>query len=82
MFIYISSKSLQRPEVKAFAHFYLANDDKFATKVGYVAVPKSISDAAAANLKSLTTGTHFLTPEMEKRKGGLTSLYKSENLVK
>ena len=37
LFIYVSEKSLARPEVQQFVDFYLANVGKLAEEVGYVA---------------------------------------------
>ena len=81
LFIYISKKSLQRPEVRKFAEFYMANAGKFATEVGYVATPDEISDLAQSFLKKKKTGSTYVTADMGKREGGLTSIYKEENLL-
>ena len=81
LFIYVSTKSLRRPEVRKFLEFYLANDDKFATQVDYVAVPDEISKRAEMFLKQGKTGTTYLTADMEKREEGLTKAYQESNLV-
>lgn len=39
LFIYVSKKSLARPEVKAFIEFYLSKDEKLVKEVGYVPLP-------------------------------------------
>jgi phosphate transport system substrate-binding protein len=43
LYIYVSKKSLQRPEVRAFVEYYLSNAAKLAPEVGYVAVPMDIA---------------------------------------
>ncbi|MDZ7831981.1 MAG: PstS family phosphate ABC transporter substrate-binding protein [Desulfobacterales bacterium] len=81
LFIYVNFNSLRRPEVREFVNFYLAHDDRFATEVGYVAVPDEIGSRAESFLKQRLTGTTYMTPEMEKREGGLNAIYKKENLL-
>ena len=39
IFIYVSKKALQRPEVKAFAEFYLENAADLAKEVKYIPLP-------------------------------------------
>ena len=39
LFIYVSKKSLQRPEVAAFVQFYLENARELVLEVGYVPLP-------------------------------------------
>lgn len=41
IFIYVSKKALERPEVKEFTKFYLANATKLIPQVGYVPYPES-----------------------------------------
>lgn len=80
LFIYVNYNSLRRPEVREFVSFYLARDHRFAKEVGYVAVPDEIGSRAENFFKQRLTGTTYLTPEMEKREGGLKAIYKKENL--
>ena len=41
IFIYVSKKALERPEVKEFTKFYLTNATKLIPQVGYVPYPES-----------------------------------------
>jgi len=82
LFIYINSKSAQRPEVKVFVNHYLQNAAKFAAAVQYVGVPESINAAAIENFKRRQTGTHYWTEDGKKREGSLKEIYVKENLLK
>jgi phosphate transport system substrate-binding protein len=42
LFIYVSKKSLQRPEVRAFTKFYVENAPQLSAERKYVAVPDAI----------------------------------------
>ena len=42
LFIYVSRKSLERPEVKAFVEFYMENAAELASEVGYIAEKPSL----------------------------------------
>jgi phosphate transport system substrate-binding protein len=75
LFIYVSKKSAQRPEVQAFVHFYFEHGPELAEEVGYVRLPKAIYAKAAANFKAGKAGTHFLTRNGEKISGPLTRVY-------
>lgn len=81
LFIYVSAKALSRPEMKKFVEFYLDNAPDMAARVGYVALPSDIYDAARERIKNRSTGTHFLTAEGEKRSGSVVEVYKAENLL-
>lgn len=81
LFIYVKAKSLSRPEVKQFVKFYLANAGDLAKKVDYVALPNEIYDLVKTHHQDRLLGTHFLTPDLEKRVGPLTELYKADALV-
>ncbi|MDX1563887.1 MAG: PstS family phosphate ABC transporter substrate-binding protein [Phycisphaeraceae bacterium] len=76
LFIYVSAKSADRPEVKAFVNYYLNEGIELVTEVGYVKLPKSIYELARKNFKEKKTGTHFLDDKGEKKSGSLTDLYK------
>jgi phosphate transport system substrate-binding protein len=60
LFIYISKKALERPEVKAFADFYLAQEEKLIKEVGYVPLPADAAPKVAERLKSLKVGSTFI----------------------
>lgn len=51
IFIYVSKKSVKRPEVNAFVEFYLENAGELSKDVGYVPLPKSQYDEGLQKLK-------------------------------
>ncbi len=59
IFIYVSKKSAEKPEVKAFVEFYLSQAAGLVEEVGYVPLPKSTYDLALSRFKSRKTGTVF-----------------------
>lgn len=82
LFIYLNAKSLDSPAMKQFTEYYLSNAGKLSAGVGYVALPDDIYERAYSHYENKLTGTHYLTPEMEKRSGALTDVYVEENLLK
>ena len=50
MFIYVSRKSLERPEVAAFVRFYLENARELVQEVGYVPLPAEAYKASLAKV--------------------------------
>lgn len=59
LFIYVSEKSAQRPEVKEFVNFYLANGAPLIDEVKYLPLPQAIYDIAARHFREGTVGTAF-----------------------
>jgi phosphate transport system substrate-binding protein len=59
LFIYVNTKSAQRPEVDAFVKFYLDNASSLVKEVGYVALPDSAYDMVAARYEKRKTGSVF-----------------------
>lgn len=59
VFIYVSEKSLQRPEVMEFAKFYLQQANVLVPEVKYVALPKKAYDIGLENLSKKKLGTVF-----------------------
>lgn len=59
IFIYVKVKSLQKPEVKKFVDFYMANAARIATEVKYVKLPADIYKANLAHMASGKKGTVF-----------------------
>ncbi|WP_019500539.1 PstS family phosphate ABC transporter substrate-binding protein [Pseudanabaena sp. PCC 6802] len=59
LFVYVNKKSLERPEVKAFMDFYLAQDEALVRKVGYVTLPNEALPKVKERLKEGKTGTTF-----------------------
>jgi phosphate transport system substrate-binding protein len=59
LFIYISKKSLDKPEVKEFVEFYLKNVPVLAKEVKYLPLPGNAYDLALERLRTGKTGTAF-----------------------
>lgn len=51
LYIYVSNKELERPEVKEFAKYYINNIGTFAGEVGYVALPDDQYATQAAKIQ-------------------------------
>ncbi len=58
-FIYISAKSADRPEVKAFVTFYLSNAQTLAKEIGSVPLKPEVYKLVQARFDSKTTGSAF-----------------------
>lgn len=60
LFIYVTTKSLERPEVKAFVNFFLSKEARGSIKeTGYIALPDSAYEIAAKHVAENQTGTRF-----------------------
>jgi phosphate transport system substrate-binding protein len=59
LFIYVSRKSVDKPEIKEFVEFYLQNASKFATEVRYVQLPDSAYQMAMERFRGMQIGTGF-----------------------
>ncbi len=59
IFIYVSSKAMERPEVREFVEFYLTHAAKLTKEVGYVPLAKVHYDQAMKNFKAKKLGTGF-----------------------
>ncbi|MCF6093712.1 PstS family phosphate ABC transporter substrate-binding protein [Microaerobacter geothermalis] len=53
IFIYVSKKSLQRPEVKAFVEYYLTEGPNFVPEVGYVPLPQDMYEKSLAEVQAV-----------------------------
>ncbi|MCB0348282.1 MAG: PstS family phosphate ABC transporter substrate-binding protein [Bdellovibrionales bacterium] len=53
VFIYVSKKSLQRPEVAKFLNFYIANVPSLSKEVGYTPLQKEEYTKVSLNLKNV-----------------------------
>lgn len=74
IFIYVSAKSLERPEIKEFIGFYMKQGAKLTTEVKYVPLPAKVYEANIANAAKPKLGTVF---------GGVPEVgVKIEDLVK
>ncbi|HEX8377011.1 MAG TPA: substrate-binding domain-containing protein, partial [Pedobacter sp.] len=58
-FIYVSAKSADRPEVKAFVTFYLSNAQTLAKEIGSVPLKPEVYKLVQARFDSKTTGSAF-----------------------
>lgn len=59
IFIYVSDKSLEKPEVKEFVNFYLKQAPKLVKEVKYVPLPDSAYKLASENFNNRKVGTGF-----------------------
>jgi phosphate transport system substrate-binding protein len=59
LFVYVSQKSLARPEVEQFVDFYLANAGTLAEEVGYVHLGDAAYALVTEHFKARRTGTVF-----------------------
>jgi phosphate transport system substrate-binding protein len=59
IYIYVSKKSMAKPELKEFAAFYLQHAPKLVKEVKYVPLPGKVYAMGAARLKGGTVGTAF-----------------------
>jgi phosphate transport system substrate-binding protein len=59
IFIYVSEKSLAKPEIKEFVEYYLANIGKLAKEVKYVPLPPKAYELSREHLKKGKVGTVF-----------------------
>lgn len=57
IFIYVSTKAAERPEVSDFIEFYLNEGGPLAEEVGYVSLPDDEKAAATKRFADRTTGT-------------------------
>jgi phosphate transport system substrate-binding protein len=59
IFIYVSKKSMNKPEVKEFVEFYLTNAPTLVKQVKYVPLPQSVYTTGSEHLKKGKVGTMF-----------------------
>ena len=59
IFIYVSKKSMSKPEVKEFVEFYLKNGPALVKQVKYVPLPQNAYTIGADHLQKGKTGTVF-----------------------
>lgn len=57
IFIYVNAKSLAKPEVKAFAEFYMRNATKLVSEVKYVPLPAKAYEYNLTALQRVRVGT-------------------------
>ena len=76
LFIYVSAKSAQKPEVDAFVKFYFEVGPELAEEVGYVRLPSSVYETAKRKYNNRETGTSYTNAAGEAVKGPVTQVYK------
>lgn len=59
LFIYVSKKSAERPEVAEFTEFYLTNGAKLVAEVKYLPLPAKAYEIGLDRFKKRATGTAF-----------------------
>jgi len=59
IFIYVSGKALEKPEVKEFVDFYMKHAPKLVKEVKYVALPAGIYTTNMEHVKNKKLGTVF-----------------------
>jgi phosphate transport system substrate-binding protein len=57
LFIYVSKKSVDRPEVTSFIEFYLSNASRLSAEVDYIALPSADYTAVQDRFQNRTTGS-------------------------
>ena len=60
LFIYVNVKSLEKPEVKKFVEFYLAQVETLAKEVKYIPLPGDAYEKVKARFEKREKGTAFL----------------------
>lgn len=63
LFIYVSTKAAQRPEVKEFVEYYLNNGSKLASEVKYVPLPAQAYQMALGHFRNKKIGSVFVGKE-------------------
>lgn len=59
VFIYVSAKSMDKPEIKEFVDFYLKNAAKLSKEVGYIPLPAKAYAMGGEHFKNRKLGTVF-----------------------
>jgi len=59
IFIYLRKQALERPEVRAFAKFYITNAAQLATEVGYIPLPTSVYERAMQRIEQREPGSAY-----------------------
>jgi phosphate transport system substrate-binding protein len=59
LFIYVSKKSAERPEVREFVEFYLTNGPELVREVKYVPLPPKAYEMGLKRFKEMQVGTGF-----------------------
>jgi len=79
LFIYVSSKSLNRSEVAALSKFYVENAAQIAGEVGYVSLGSAIYQQVLRRLQGQIKGSIFYGAKSQKDQSVAELLKKSES---
>ncbi|MBG98749.1 MAG: phosphate ABC transporter substrate-binding protein [Solibacterales bacterium] len=60
VFIYVTTKAADRPEVDVFVKYYIENAASLVTEVGYVPLPEEVYQLASERFENRTPGSIFL----------------------
>ncbi len=60
IFIYVSSKAAQRPDVKQFVEYYLNNASRFSQEVKYIPLPQKAYQIALSHFRNRKLGSVFV----------------------
>jgi phosphate transport system substrate-binding protein len=59
IFIYVSTREMDRPEVKAYVEYYLTKGPELVKEVGYIALPANVYALAQKRFADKKTGSAF-----------------------
>jgi len=59
VFIYVSRKAADRPEVQEFVKFYIASAKRLVPEAGYIPLPDAVYEMAAKRFEARRTGTVY-----------------------
>jgi phosphate transport system substrate-binding protein len=59
LFIYVSDRAIERPEVQTFVRYYLEEGRELVSEVGFISLPESASQLALQHLEDRRLGTVF-----------------------
>ena len=60
LFIYVNAAAAARPDIEAFAHFYLSHEsEQYVSKAGYVPLPSAARAVQTARLQKEVKGSVF-----------------------
>jgi phosphate transport system substrate-binding protein len=67
LFVYVSKRSLQRPEVKSLSQFFIQNAEVISAEVGYVGLGKTVYQQVLARLEDGVSGSIFRLSGLENQ---------------
>jgi phosphate transport system substrate-binding protein len=76
LFLYVSRKAADRPEVAGFVDFTIRKASDLSAEVGYTPLPPAMGSVVERNWTSRRVGTQFLDAAGERVKGRLADVYR------